>query len=150
VMPALHAAYTVSEVSLASLTDPTVGGHVSVTYSGGVTGALLPTFACAKVNFHTGLRGRSYRGRTGLCGIPEDYTDSLTPNTLKPTPRSNLDTAMNDFIVAANTDLVLIGTGYTLAVVSQVHNGLDRNPPIATQITVADVAAALGTRRNRM
>ena len=137
-------------ITLVSLTDPTIGASGSSISQGSVSGDLLPSFVCAKVQWKTGLRGRAYNGRSGLSGIPESYTDGLSPNVLKATQRSLIDTACNDFLAGLNSDTVVVGTGYTLAVVSQVLHGVPRDPAIATQIISASVPAELGTRRGRM
>lgn len=150
IMTVLHQNYTLSKISVVDLSGGSIGVDLDVDHGGEISGALLPSFVCARVNLTTALRGRSYRGRTGLAGIPEDYTDSLTPNTLKATPRSELAGAVQDFVDGVNGAINATAGGSAMAVISQVHNGVKRHPPIATLITGTNVSASLGTRRGRM
>ena len=141
---------SVEQVDVVNVDDSSVGGRFVEHHIGSVSGATLPSFVVAKVNLTTALRGRAYRGRTGLSGLIEDWTDSTTPNVLKSTAQASLAEAFEEFRVALNLDLDAIAGGSAVAVVSQVLHGIPRVPAIATDVTDTNVALALGTRRGRM
>jgi len=130
--------------------DPTTFGTHVATFSGGVSGDLLPTFACVKVNVVTGLRGRAYRGRTGLGGLTEDMTLSLDGNTLKPATLTAIKNAVDSFYVTAQAALASIAGGSSLAVISETVGGVPRPTPISTDVTAMNTVAKLGTRRSRL
>jgi len=150
VMSQLHNEYKLTEVTVQDLIDPTLAGSATSSAEGELSGALLPTFACAKVDWHTAKRGRAYRGRTGLCGLLEDDTDSLTPNNLKAARQTALQNAIDSFLVDMEDSFSALDPAPSMAVVSQVLAGAPRVPPIGTPIVSATVASELGTRRGRM
>lgn len=150
VLSVLSQQLSLTKADCINLNDTSIGGVWTGNLLGSVPGAVLPTFVCAKVQWATALRGRAFRGRTGLCGILEDWTETTVPNQLKATPQSNLQEAMDEFLAQVNTDLEALTNLSDLAVVSQTHNGVPRNPVIGTPITSVHVPPALGTRRGRM
>jgi len=150
VMPVLHNELRLVAVDVTEVDDTSTGATATFSTAGGISGALLPSFAAAKVQFHTSKRGRAYRGRTGLAGITEDMTDSLTPNTLKGTVVDTLEGQLGAFMSDANSDLAGYLSGGKLAVVSTILHGAPRVPAIGTPWTSLDVASQLGTRRSRL
>jgi len=124
---------------------------------GGQSYQLLPLTVCAKVGWTTGLRGRSYRGRTGLAGLGESDTDTASPNSLTPGARTRISTQVQAFFDNINTVIASEGGGSVLAVVSLFH-GVDpvthrpipRAVPLATPVTGWLVYSQLGTRRSRL
>jgi len=149
VMPQLHNELHLVKTSVVECDDSTTGSDFTGSTSGGISGALLPSFVAARVKFTTAYRGRSYRGRTGLAGLTEDMTDSLTPNNLKDTARNDLSGVIAEWLDNVNNDLGGYLDGGFLAVVSTIHNGAPRVPAIATRILGSTVTSELGTRRSR-
>lgn len=149
VLPQLHNELHLVKTSVIEAGDTTTGSDYTGSASGGISGALLPSFCAARVKFTTAYRGRSYRGRTGLAGITEDMTDSLTPNNLKDANRSTLAGVIAEWLDNCNNDLGGYLDGGFLAVVSTIHMGAPRVPAIATKIIGSTVTSELGTRRSR-
>jgi len=149
ILPHLHNELHLNKVTVIECDDATTGADFTGSGAGGISGALLPSFVAARVNFLTPLRGRSYRGRTGLAGLTEDMTDSLTPNNLKDTVRTDLSGAINEFVANVNEFLGGMLSGGHVAVVSTIHNGAPRVPALGTTVTGTSVSSALGTRRSR-
>lgn len=97
------------------------------TAAGGVSGEANPNNVAACVSLRTASRGRSYRGRNFVPGIPGGV---VTLNTL--------DTAFINDLVAAYTSLVGAGTftvGWQFGIVSRRQAGVDINPPLFIPVT---------------
>ena len=150
VLTTVSSKVSLDHISGISLDDPTAGTEKDYASSGGVPGDILPTFVVAKVNWVTGLRGRAYKGRTGLTGIPESWTSPTDPNVLGVSYQSQMQIHMRDFVDNCNTDLAALTNASTLAVISQVLHGVPRVPALAQPIVRASVPNELGTRRSRM
>jgi len=121
-----------SDVTLADVTatDISVEGgqqHVITTNDPGTAAAdPLPLNVALCWSLRTAKRGRSYRGRAYLSGIPNDqYVDSVLANST--------------FCALLVSDLqalqaTLDGLGYDLVVVSKQHNGVETNPAEANEV----------------
>jgi hypothetical protein len=141
-----------TEVVCTDLTAET-GGQVSVAGGGAlgvVTGGKLPGNCSLAVSFRTALRGRSYRGRNYIVGIPETYM---------------FDTSkVADDYVAAVLDayegfLTAIGTaGWTWVVLSRyegvdpdTHRPIPREAGVMTPVlNVVVVDKTIDSQRRRL
>lgn len=146
-LPSLSNAYTTTSVDAVSMTNPEVGEVSTGTQSGGQTVPPYTGAVCAAVDIRTGFRGRSFRGRTGLCGLVEADVEG---NNLTETRRADLESRFADFF--ANLAVPATGTTetYELGVISRVSNGVKRTTPIFTPATTTAVRARLGTRVMRL
>jgi len=102
------------------------GVEVGNTAVGGVSGEAAPNNVAACVSFGTGLRGRSFRGRNYVPGVPNSV---ITLNTLSPTFISN--------IIGAYTSLIGPGTftpGWQWVVLSREIGGLARDTAIGSPV----------------
>lgn len=104
---------------------------LSAVHVGGVDEEAAPNNVAATVSFNTGLRGRSFRGRNYVPGIPNSV---ITLNTLDP-----------EFIaalIAAYQSLVGAGTfvlGWQFGVVSREIGGVVRAEGIITPVLTAEM-----------
>lgn len=136
-------------------TDQTSETAIQVVVGGGgllgaVGDAALPGNVSLAVSFHTGLRGRAYRGRNYIVGIPEGKRDGISK--VLPSYGDDLIAAYSGLITAA------LGPGQTWVVVSR-FSGISGSPPrptprIAgvttpvTSVTLADLG--LDSQRRRL
>lgn len=137
--------YQVTSVRCISMDNPAIGVEFTESVAGSSTGAPLPMFCVGNVELTTGLRGRSYRGRFGIPGLPKTLTDPDNGNVLAAAAVTLLQGNVSDFIGNVQS----LSVGVHLAVISEVSGGLRRLSPIATQVTTAAVKAPLGTRVSR-
>ena len=109
---------------------------------GGVAGEANPNNVAACISFRTGLRGRSFRGRNYVPGIPGSV---VTLNTMDPTFINDLELAYTA-LVGPGTFLA----GWEFVVVSRVTGGVVRDTGIATPVTfVVVVGNAVRSMRSR-
>lgn len=131
------------------LLDPTAMGHSGETGAGAVSNvANLPLTVCANVGLLTGLRGRAFRGRTGLAGLYEAQTDDNSPNHLSTEARDAINDDMDAFLAAVN--LALDGVAGAVCTASLTVAGAPRPTPLAVPVSRMSVASLLGTRRSRL
>lgn len=106
------------------------------------SGGAVPSNAAMCVSFRTDLRGRSYRGRNYISGIP---ASEVTLNTVSPTRIAGL---------IGSYELLfgfLLSNGWSWSVVSRRHNGADRITGVPTQVTsVVVVDATIDSQRRRL
>lgn len=112
----------------------------------------LPSFAVAKVLIRSTEPGRAGRGRTGLSGVTENYTDLTSPNRLNGGGQLDLQQRADVWFASLKGGV----PPRQLTVVSR-FKGVDptgkpvRRPvPIASNATSVTVAAELGTRVSRL
>lgn len=147
----LSTEYVVRSVDMADYDDPSWGGTFASDYAGGRSGSLLPLTVCAKVGWTTGLRGRAYRGRTGLCGLLEEDTGASAPNELTSGARTTIATGVQDFFDNVNSIMTAVsGIATVLAVASTIVDEAPRPAAIGTPVTGWLVYTQLGTRRSRL
>jgi hypothetical protein len=104
----------------------------------------LPAFVAPKIIWRTGMYGRSYRGRTFMCGLsPSDVNFQL------------VNTAARDKIAAyADRMLEVFGESglsgnFRFGVLSRQLAGVRRPEPIITPITEYTVPLFMGVNRHR-
>lgn len=146
VLSVLQEDYQCSEVLVVGVDDPTVVASTPMTTGGGVTTSdAAPVFIVANTKIETGLRGRSYRGRFGIPGMPQSYIDPSDGNFLGTTYVGTLQAAINAFVANIHSGT----TGSRLSVISRVSGGAPRPAPIATLATSWTVQQPFGSRISR-
>jgi len=106
----------------------------------GTLGAGLPGNVAGVVSLKTAYRGRSYRGRIYLSGIPESQV--FGNDFLSSWVSGALDWA---------TQLLGLGSGFAdLAVCSRWHDGVKRTVGVVTPVNMVTVNANVDTQRRRM
>jgi len=101
----------------------------------------LPNNVTFAVKWITGLRGRSYRGRTFSLGVTEDQRSG---NSLQPT-------ALTGYLIAYGALITALDVaGHPLAVVSKVTLGSPRVAGIATEIIGLSIDDTLDSQRRRL
>ncbi len=146
-MPILSTAYVLTGVTATPIFSGGSTGEAAVAASGGNTDAAYTGLACAKVSLRTALRGRAFRGRTGIAGLTEGQ---VAGNTIVESTRAAIQTNFANFVGAMN---VATGPGYvslSLGVLSTRFAGGPRVPPIFTEVTSFSVASTIGSRESRL
>lgn len=113
--------------------------------SGGTVGGgnALPGNITLAIHWGTGLRGRSYNGRTYHMGFNRDQVNG---NVVDPTVGANLLSAYNALRTALDNALV----GVEFGVLSVQHNKEWRTPPILTPITGVAIDPNMDSQRRRL
>jgi hypothetical protein len=143
----LSTQYLLTGATAQSIFGTEATADAGLSSSGGNTDAPYTGLACAKVSLRTALRGRAFRGRTGIAGLTEGQ---VAGNTLVESTRAALETEFGNFIAALS---IGSGPGYTslrLGVLSTRVNGVLRPLPIFTEVTSHSVAATIGSRESRL
>lgn len=127
-------------IDLTSAIGPTTTQNVST--AGGVSGEAAPNNVSACVSLRTASRGRSFRGRNFLPGIPNSL---ITTNTL--------DSTFITDVLSAYSELVGPGTflaGWQYGIVSRVTGGVPRASGLFVPIeSVIMVGTAVRSMRSR-
>lgn len=127
---------------LTSESAPSRDRVFSPSIPGAQTGANVPQNVAAVISFITGQRGRSYRGRNYIPGIPVDA---------QPTTGVMTSTFANGILTAyAGLADVESATGLTHAVLSRFHNKAPRTTGVATPVTGYVVNFNLDSQRRRL
>lgn len=105
------------------------------------TAAALPSNVTAAVKWTTGLRGRSYRGRTYHIGLSEAM---VTGDTISSGVVSSLQTGYQNLIDELDT------TPWHLVVVSRVSDGVERTTAVVTEIAAVNVDNTVDSQRRRL
>jgi hypothetical protein len=155
-MPLLANGLRFDQVEARGMVVPEVVGK---SFSPGVGGglgsgvAILPSFAAVKVVFLTNTPGRAGRGRTGISGLAETYTEVSAGNNLVPSTQTSFQNAMINFI----NDLAALTPTIFPVVISRFKGvGGDGKPlprpggPIASAVVSTSVQSQLGTRVSRL
>ncbi len=130
---------TVYDMSSDSAPVYTSTNGLPVTGSGNADGT--PSQTALVVSHRTGLRGRSFRGRSYMPGLDESYVvDGLITAAVQAAWLSNFE----DFI-----DGIEATTGWTHVVSSRQSNGVDRPVGLNTPVTEYIVTQAVRTQRRR-
>jgi hypothetical protein len=154
VMGEISAQYSFTGVNVVSATNPDVGAFkvgagVGQNPNDPISGAI-----CAAVEVRTALRGRAFRGRTGIAGMVET---SVSGNTLVEAPRANLENAVILFRTRLMTPIAPRTESFEWGVIS-VYKGIGPEGaplprpggPIFTPSTSVGVRARVGTRVSRL
>jgi hypothetical protein len=153
-LTAISSQYAFVGVTCRGVTNPLVSGFApAVVLQGTLAGSSLPTFAAAKVRLLTATPGPAGRGRTGICGVEEGATSTLTPNRLDAAPLASFQAKMDSF----RQQLLASTPSITLSVVSR-FKGTDAQGkplprvggPLVSFVTSSPVLPELGTRVSRL
>jgi hypothetical protein len=110
--------------------------------AGGLASESMPNSIALCVSHRTANRGRSYRGRTFVPGLPES---SVLHNTVIPAAVSSIVGAFEDMRAACDA------AGLPLVVVSRRHNNAPRVEGIATVVTACvTVDPTVDSQRRRL
>lgn len=105
----------------------------------------LPPQCCSVLSLRTALKGRSYRGRIYLPGLPETYD---TAGALTATAVTDIGTIITNLLgvfgpAGTNGD-------WRLGVISRYLNKVKRAVPVITQVTSASLDAYVMSQRRRV
>lgn len=139
--------YAVQSAVARGMEDGRVSGvSTGGAQAGSLTGAALPTFCVAKIRLATNEPGRSGKGRTGLSGLVETYTDPVAPNELNGGALVDLRPQVTAWFDSMKTG----SPASSLAVISRVFRKIERPTPVAFAVTGVSLDARLGTRVSRL
>lgn len=127
---------------LTTESSPKVEHAVSPAIAGTAAGDALPANCAAEITLVTGLRGRSYRGRIYIPGVPDT---SATASSWNAGFITSLSGAFANFIT------VTYGAGGAkLVVASRVHNGAVRAAGVASDVLSVTVSPYICSQRRRL
>jgi len=141
----LYAGFSVNSVKatdLNTVASPIAVSTTGLPASGGVGGASLTNQNCFVMSFKTALRGRSYRGRNYIPGIPP--AGLATPTTFSGAEV----TAQQAAYAALATQIAVIGWQHVI--LSRFNGGSVRTVGVATPVTTYIGRVAIGTQRRRV
>lgn len=118
---------TYSTVSGSNLTDP------------------LPPQDAVCYSLRTALKGRSYRGRFYLAGVPKENTAGGTLTAGAITVYTTILTQLLAVFGPAGSN-----GDWRLCVISRYHNGIKRPSPVSTQVTSGSMDSVIRTQRRRV
>lgn len=134
------------KTSIRCLNSPTeTATEVTVGEAGAVAGDMLPSYVAAVMTKNTAKRGRSYRGRMYLPGIPESGTTGNAATVGEKALLDALAALLDNSVVDA------AGLTYVPMVLSRVLSTLTSDPAsvFATQITSIVAKSVLGRLSSR-
>jgi hypothetical protein len=141
----LHAGYQVDSIKASQLDTVSSPVYVSVLglpAAGAVGGAALTNQNAFVISFKTASRGRSYRGRNYIPGIPP--AGLATPTSYTPAEVAAQVGAYNQLALDVSAD------GWVPVVLSRFNGGAPRAVGVATPITQYIGRTAVGTQRRRV
>lgn len=133
-------------VDVIALGNPVIFGTASGTANSGRSSSPLPSWVCVSVDTLTGLRGRGYRGRLGICGVTESDTATTDGNSLTTANTAAWQTQVTSFYEDLNA---LVPASSGMVVISKTLHNAPRLPPIGTDVTSMHVHSRLGSRITR-
>jgi hypothetical protein len=143
----LSSGYTVTQAIARGVSNGAISGtSTSGPASGQRAETPLPTFAVARIKLQTVEPGRAGRGRTGLSGLIETYTDAASPNTLSGAALIDLQPQVQQWFNALKGG----APPAQLTVISRVLGGVKRANPVVTDVDSVQLQAQLGTRVSRL
>lgn len=110
--------------------------------TGTAASAALPSNAALVMSYRTAKRGRSFRGRSYLTGIPLSARNSATDITS--TYAAAVALAIATLMPAIDT------AGFAHVVASKQHNGVVQNPALVTPVTAYVVDGHFDSQRRRL
>lgn len=135
--------YAVTVTNLSSDSSPSIE-FTQAPQAGGVGGTALPNNVTWCIQFKTSLRGRSYRGRNYVAGIPNAALDTV--NTVSATFATDVQNAYTTLL-----DPDTLPAGWTWVVVSRYTDGAPRVTGTVTAITSVNYADRyLDSQRRRL
>lgn len=114
--------------------------------NGAWNGFTAPLNVAGVITWLTGLAGRSFRGRSYVCGMPLDGTEQL--RFVNFDTREKLSALAGDFLSWFGT-----GGGSSqgeFVIISRFENGAERSVPIATPVIDFRVNQGFGSQRRRL
>lgn len=129
-------------IALHSITAPVVQRPVSPPVAGTVNVAALPNSTSAVTTLNTALRGRSYRGRKYMVGIPAN--NQTSPTQLSPAYITAMLAAYN----ALGTELATGSNEWV--VVSRANGGVTRSEGVPTLVTSLYADPFIDNQRRRL
>ena len=127
-------------------TSETVEGgpqtRLAIDEAGAVGGAALPLGIAACVSFRTDKRGRSFRGRVYVGGLPNAVINTVT--TFATASMTALAEAFASLVTGAAS------AGYDMVVASKQHNGEVVSPAAQNLITSITADALMDSQRRRL
>lgn len=129
-------------IALHSVTAPVVQRPVNPPIAGTVNVAALPNSTSAVATLNTALRGRSYRGRKYIIGIPANQQTS--PVQLTPTYITSMLAAYNALGVE------LTSGSNEWVVVSRANGGVTRATGVTTPVTSFYADTYIDNQRRRL
>lgn len=105
-------------------------------------GECLPANCAAQITFYTGLRGRAYRGRIFVPGVPEASTNG---SSLGGQFHTDMQSAGDGML-----EITVLGTTYPLVVVSRQYNNTPRLVAAATVVTSSSAGNYIVSQRRRL
>jgi hypothetical protein len=147
VVPVLSTQYRCEGVDVVSITNPGIGAQAFGNFAGGNISDPVSGAICGAVDVLTGLRGRSFRGRTGLTGVVEN---AVSGNLLVEASRVDYETRVRGFRTDLGTGDTASPDAYEWGVVSRFAKLVKREPPIFTPSIAVNVRARVGTRVSRL
>ncbi len=139
--------YNLTGCDVTNMANKEQGAEVETSLNGGGGLTAASGVVAVRLNIRTGLRGRSFRGRTGIAGPTEA---DVAGNNLVAAARTSWQTLATTFF---NNLAAASGTGYAtlvVGVISTVTGGAPRVTPLFTPATGIDVPLGIGTRVSRM
>lgn len=129
VLPLLSSAISLADITATSWASPLAPSFVRVAAPGlvgGIAGECVPSSNCFTITFLTGARGRSFRGRNYVSGIPVSIADE-----------NEVSQSWGDDLVTAYEELPgnLASSSAIHVVCSQYTNGAARPEAVVVPIT---------------
>jgi len=115
---------------------------LTISEVGTATGGSLPLNVAIVASLRTAKRGRSYRGRAYISGLPLTSTNNI--NQLDAT---KITTLLGDLATLQND---LDAAGYDIVVASKQHNGVTTNPAETNEVIDIVMDANLDSQRRRL
>lgn len=149
-LAAVSASWTWDATTARCINDATGGAHTeAITAPGDVTGECLPGFNNMLITKQTASRGRSYRGRVFINGVPESGVDGNTLTAGQLTLLGTLAGKLDDGFTDAD------GNQFTPFLFSPTLSQIEANPTEVlgvdiTGCTAKDPVAVLRSRKARL
>ena len=136
--------YTLSRVTdISTATGPQAVRIPATTVVGQYAGTSAPNNVSLVTTLRTGLRGRSYRGRSYLFALPTGQLGGSSTTVVN-------TYALSVLAAYIGLQAALLIVGKTLAVPSKVLDGVARNPGVATPVTTFSNDVLLDSQRRRL
>lgn len=133
---------SVRSTDLTTESGPVLETVPSVATAGEVNLPSLPNNVAVVMTHRTQKRGRSYRGRTYIPGLPSDDANSSTDIKL-----SDVTALIAAFVSLVST---FSGTGNKIGVLSRFAGGTARSTGVFTPWTSTDANTAFDSQRRRL
>lgn len=136
---------TIVVTDLRTTTGPSF--DLSFAFAGTETTELLPPQIAAVVKWKTGLRGRSFQGRSYIGGFSEDQSAGQSPEPVTLTALADFAAALIANLTAESADMVIVSRFSGVDPVT--HLPIPRVTNVTTPVTSATVDQAWHTHRSR-